>query len=910
MGTYVPPLPPQLFLPKVGNPPVRAVWLNAVDNILQGNVPATGPYNPSIVSGQVQVTGPGGNLISYGDMTFALQGPNPSGSPCPVLFLGGAGKIRACLTTDAQIPGLPGLQLIIAAGESDDATQPGGELLLLGGAGVSQAGALTIGGGTSLNGQAGITTVRGGNSTNGIAGNLYLTGGLNGPLGGGSVHLIMTTTGGAPGNVVIRVNSTILYTITPTGAIFIGAAGAGAPGYALISGGPNASPVWAPTTGSSSLLYPQTSTESSVGVTPTNFSFSFGDLRRYGATGGPSGIIPVADDSAAWASAVACGYVVIPQGMAFRIVTGATCNGQIHVYGFGVGSQIYNDSAQGVVNLLTVTNGDYSYLHDFFVGTITPPLTIQRYVQNVVNTTATTAPGNPVIVVANATGILVGMQVFGDNTKIWDNSIVTNVAGTSITLSRAAIGSPGSGVNLEFQSITFNTVGPYTNPQGVDPITTLANSTAAGRQSPTVNDADVWPRMSAAQQAAAQIGGIISISGNNVIVERLTGQGLSIQFLNGSNCEANHNILRGGWLGANIEFFMNSGVKTKNNRAIGNVCSDHGFEGIAFMGCDGCTLIGNTSFGVGESGFKLFPDNGNHYSCTGVTSIGNQAIACFQVGFDYSMQFPAMGSQTVMGTVQGDVCRWNPNGAYYYNGSGWNITGIVSELNSGPGLIAVISDSIVSGLFRENNYNSSNTTGAPYNVQINGANNIITGMRVFNETSRNPSFQVAVTTPAATSTNENLSTSLTNCDFRDAVTPANNCLLLQGGLTHLFNVRTNGNNDTPMWSPQASGLIYGPSITPDFRLGNSFSVIANNAVPFTVNAPVNTQANGNTGGQRMTVRIVNATAGVLGAVTWTASYKLAAWASPAANSNRSIEFENNGGGVWFEISRTAVDVPN
>lgn len=282
MGTYVPPLPPQNFVARVTT--VKATWLNAMDNLLQGNVPAQGVYDPSIVSGQVQVTSPNGYMASYGDLTFALQGPNPSGLPCPVLFIGGAGKTRACITTDAQVSGLPGLQLIIAAGESDDPTQPGGELLLLGGAGVNVSGALTLGAGTTLNGQAASTTVRGGNSTNGFAGNLYLSGGLAGPLGGGSVHLIMTDTAGGAnvGSIVFRVNSTVLWTINSSGAIFFGANGAGLPGYVLVSGGPNALPSWAATTGAG-LLFPQTPAEQLASVVPVNYNYPEGDIRRYGA---------------------------------------------------------------------------------------------------------------------------------------------------------------------------------------------------------------------------------------------------------------------------------------------------------------------------------------------------------------------------------------------------------------------------------------------------------------------------------------------------------------------------------------------------------------------------------------------------------------------------------------------------
>src|SRR5260221_13567307 len=108
MGTYVPPLPLQNFIPTKTT--VKAVWLNAMDNLLQGHIPADGEYNAGFVEGQVQVTGPSGLLTSYGDLTFGLLVPNPSGIPSPVMTIGGAGKLRACITTDAKLQGLTGIQ--------------------------------------------------------------------------------------------------------------------------------------------------------------------------------------------------------------------------------------------------------------------------------------------------------------------------------------------------------------------------------------------------------------------------------------------------------------------------------------------------------------------------------------------------------------------------------------------------------------------------------------------------------------------------------------------------------------------------------------------------------------------------------------------------------------------------------
>lgn len=62
-------------------------------------------------------------------------------------------------------------------------------------------------------------------------------------------------------------------------------------------------------------------------------------------------------------------------------------------------------------------------------------------------------------------------------------------------------------------------------------------------------------------------------------------------------------------------------------------------------------------------------------------------------------------------------------------------------------------------------------------------------------------------------------------------------------------------------------------------------------------------------GQIITINVCNFHSGALGAVTFGALYKLAAWTSPATGQNRSITFLCDGTN-FVEISRTTADVPN
>lgn len=97
---------------------------------------------------------------------------------------------------------------------------------------------------------------------------------------------------------------------------------------------------------------------------------------------------------------------------------------------------------------------------------------------------------------------------------------------------------------------------------------------------------------------------------------------------------------------------------------------------------------------------------------------------------------------------------------------------------------------------------------------------------------------------------------------------------------------------------------YGTTVNIDASAGNLFDISATDGVPFTIAAPTNP-----TDGQRITITIQNTSGGALGAVTWNAVFKMAAWTSPATANSRSIDFKYNGTN-WVEVCRTTVDVPN
>lgn len=198
----------------VGNsltlPPGRTLIISDGATVALANQqPQGGTYNPTFQSGSVQVAGPNGFPVGYGDFQFGFALPNASGTPLSGLLLGGAGKTQVVYITDAQIPGLQGITVIRAAGDAGDTTSAGGNLLDFAGASVNgQGGAAIYQAGTSVNGIAGDATLQGGNATgtnpNAQAGNAVVSSGQVGnkcPIG---VILSANIPPGATGTAVIR----------------------------------------------------------------------------------------------------------------------------------------------------------------------------------------------------------------------------------------------------------------------------------------------------------------------------------------------------------------------------------------------------------------------------------------------------------------------------------------------------------------------------------------------------------------------------------------------------------------------------------------------------------------------------------------------------------------------------------
>ena len=211
------------------------------------------------------------------------------------------------------------------------------------------------------------------------------------------------------------------------------------------------------------LIYPQTSAELAVGQTPVNIYYPPGDPRRWGAVGGVVGSIPSTDDSIAMRLDANAGLVTIPCGMAFKFVTGITTTAPVVISGCGKLSELYCDSyatsSEVTQNFcLNGTGATGSVVQNVSIKGITTPLTIQRYIETNITTTATLTGGSAVIVVGSATGIVQGQEVYGYG--IAPGTYVQSVAAPNVTLTSPVLESD-SGDTYTFYGVTWNSAWGY-----------------------------------------------------------------------------------------------------------------------------------------------------------------------------------------------------------------------------------------------------------------------------------------------------------------------------------------------------------------------------------------------------------------------------------------------------------------
>lgn len=315
--------------------------------------------------------------------------------------------------------------------------------------------------------------------------------------------------------------------------------------------------------------HPRTHAEVTAGVTPTNYAYTEGDLRRYGAKGDGT-----TDDSVAWQAAVNVGIARIPQGYSFKIVTGATRTGQTLIYGEGQNSKLLCDSI-----VLTVTSGTNSTADNFSMENLTAPWIITR------------RPAG------------------------W----------------------------------------------GADISGTLQRSNSVPGYQPTVNDADIWPSLSAAQRNQ-QIGPMIVFQGNasGIKVSRIYGRFVVLNIKDAVRSIVRDCVIRGGkgvWGGIIFDNSSDGNQAGAYNKAVNNDVQYASFSGIAFLNNHDGQARGNICCLNGESGVKTAQGQGRQ--CFRMQISDNQCHQNYYDGVDGSATLQADDSASTYHNILGNHCHGN-----------------------------------------------------------------------------------------------------------------------------------------------------------------------------------------------------------------------------------------------------------
>jgi hypothetical protein len=447
--------------------------------------------------------------------------------------------------------------------------------------------------------------------------------------------------------------------------------------------------------------------EIAASVTPSSFLYPVGDLRRYGAKGDGS-----TDDSAAFQRAVSTGFVVIPKGYSFKIVTPATKTGAIAIRGEGPLSKILCDST-----VLTVTAGSDSIVDNFWMENITAPWIITRNPANwVLPAYATLQQSNTVL----------GYQPTNGDTDIWDaTSFTANQTGGSSTMTVTAVSVGPLDVGMTMTG-TGVTAGSYI----VKQLTGSEGSTGTYQVSNTVGFASTTVTTLAltTPQRNQNVGPTLVFTGNaeRIQVSRIFGRFVRIDMLDTRNSTVRDCNFRGGkgvWGSINFDNATNGLQTGQYNQALNNVIRYASNNPIIFQNNYYCLVEGNTVELSGESGIKCAGGDGRR--CFYASVIGNIANQMYYDGIDLVTNFPVTDVQECYHKAVGNYCYGNAGDGINFDGRYNSCVGNTFVKNGRYGLYSGQSYSLVQGnYFHDNNQERnaafSECAGGPGGNMIEG----------------------------------------------------------------------------------------------------------------------------------------------------------------------------------------------
>jgi hypothetical protein len=258
---------------------------------------------------------------------------------------------------------------------------------------------------------------------------------------------------------------------------------------------------------------------------------------------------------------------------------------------------------------------------------------------------------------------------------------------------------------------------------------TLRRSNAEGYQ-PTVNDGDVWGRLTTAQKTQ-QIGPSILFQGNStgIAVSRMTGRFVVLglydtQYSSVCDCD-----IRGGKGGTAAIFFWNINNQIGQfNKALRNSVRYSSFSSIVFARNFDFQVQSNICVLAGESGIKTWQGmvGDKDSRCYRGQIQNNSCKLNYYDGIDAMSDSPSSDDILTYHQIQGNYCDHNGGDGINCNGQFNQITDNHLSFNARFGLWgAGLSLSKISGNFCVDNNQARNSSQHDLSIVGNKSNNII-----------------------------------------------------------------------------------------------------------------------------------------------------------------------------------------
>lgn len=215
---------------------------------------------------------------------------------------------------------------------------------------------------------------------------------------------------------------------------------------------------------------------------------------------------------------------------------------------------------------------------------------------------------------------------------------------------------------------------------------------------PTVNDIDVWRRLSRSQRDEQFDTGLVFVRPSGVRVTHVSGDFFSLLFYDASRCRVDHSRIVGGknFAGA-VAFWRGSGATRGNHFDV----IDHNFvwrsaySGIFIGGGDHFTVESNTVVGAGESGIKTGEDKPERVSRSLI--VANSLVNSWYDGLDLSSSHPHTSAFEADSVAVGNRSTANHATGLYADGRGWVVADNIFAHNFLAGVKSDLVNSVISG---------------------------------------------------------------------------------------------------------------------------------------------------------------------------------------------------------------------